>query len=104
MSAWEYRVVTRGEDNALTKEELNAFGEAEFELVSVAVTTRQIIVIGKPERKSVFHYFFKRPARAGEAAIRQAHGHEPRQGAAEHETAPETPAAPAGETEPASPV
>ncbi len=93
MAAWEYRVVARNEENALTKDDLNAFGEAEFELISVVVTTYQIMVIGKPAQKHTFHYFFKRLAKAADGAT-----------GAEAPMTPEIPPETPAEGEPASPV
>lgn len=61
MTAWEYQIVSRGEENALTEAQLDTLGGAGMELVSVAVTSREAIVIGRPERKNTLHYFFKRP-------------------------------------------
>ena len=59
MTTWEYKVVSREEDNPFTEEELNALGMAGLELVNVAVTQREEVVIGRVERRSRFYYFFK---------------------------------------------
>ena len=65
MTRWEYQVVSRSEESALTEAQLDTLGAAGMELVSVVVTAHEMIVIGRPERKNTLHYFFKRPLPAG---------------------------------------
>jgi hypothetical protein len=60
MPVWEYKTVRREEENALTEEELNALGGAGLELVSVAVTQRDVTIVGRTEKVSRLHYFFRR--------------------------------------------
>ncbi len=68
MPAWDYKVVRRDEESALTEEELNALGGVGLELVSVAVTQRDVTIVGRTEKVSRLHYFFKRPRPAAASA------------------------------------
>jgi hypothetical protein len=79
MTAWEYQIVSRSEENALTEAQLDTLGGAGMELVSVAVTSHEAIVIGRPERKNTLHYFFKRPLPEGAQAAPETTAAAPRE-------------------------
>jgi hypothetical protein len=61
MTAWEYKLATREEETPLTEEQFNAAGQAGWELIGVVITTHEVVVIGRQERRNRIHYFFKRP-------------------------------------------
>ena len=61
MPAWEYKTVAREEDQLLTEEQLNKFGEHSYELVGLIAISGEVTVVGKTTIKHTVHYYFKRP-------------------------------------------
>ena len=61
MPTWEYRTITREQDEILTDEQLNKVGEHGLELVSILLIPKQVTVVGKTTVLHTVHYFFKRP-------------------------------------------
>jgi hypothetical protein len=67
MQPWEYKIVSRDEDQLLTDEQLNKLGEHGLELVGILPLARQVVVVGKATTVHTVHYFFKRPRKEGGA-------------------------------------
>ncbi|HRU05197.1 MAG TPA: hypothetical protein P5137_05415 [Candidatus Brocadiia bacterium] len=68
MPVWEYKTISREEDQLLNDEQLNKLGAYGLELVGILPIARQETVVGRTQTRHTIHYFFKRPKAEGGGA------------------------------------